>query len=71
MRTASVPQTASLQINQHSLKYARVYSDVARGAAFWFGNSIGLVEIAVNRGSAADALRLQIGQMVDFQFKPI
>ena len=66
VRAASVPQTASLQINQHSLKYARVYSDVARGAAFWFGNSIGLVEIAVNRGSAADALGLQIGQTISF-----
>ena len=43
------------------LPFARVYSEAAEGAAFWYENSQGLVEIAVNRGSAAKLLGLKIG----------
>ncbi|MFN3919473.1 MAG: S-adenosyl-l-methionine hydroxide adenosyltransferase family protein [Methylohalobius sp.] len=47
------------------LSYARTFGEVAQGTAFWYGNSMGLVEIAVNLGSAAD-LGLKIGQRVDW-----
>jgi len=40
------------------------FSDVAPGEAFWYENSIGLVEIAVNRGSAAAVLDLHPGDPV-------
>ncbi len=48
----------------HLLRRARTFSDVAAGEAFWYENSIGLVEIAVNRGSAADILDLKPGDPV-------
>jgi S-adenosylmethionine hydrolase len=38
-----------------------VYSEIAEGAAFWYENSLGLVEIAVSCGSAAQLLGLKIG----------
>lgn len=41
--------------------YARTFSEVGAGRPFWYGNSIGLVEIAVNRGSAAQLLGLTVG----------
>ncbi len=47
------------------LPYARTFGEVAQGTAFWYGNSMELVEIAVNLGSAAD-LGLKIGQRVDW-----
>jgi S-adenosylmethionine hydrolase len=47
------------------LRRARTFSDVAAGEAFWYGNSIGLVEIAINRGSAADILDLKPGDPVN------
>jgi S-adenosylmethionine hydrolase len=48
-----------LLIGKRSLRYSRTFED-ARGA-FWFENSLGLVEIAVPRGSAARTLGLRIG----------
>jgi S-adenosylmethionine hydrolase len=46
------------------LNFARCYSDVPAGQAFWYENSLGLVEIAVNRGNAARALGLEVGTAV-------
>lgn len=44
-----------------ALPHARTFGEVQPGTAFWYGNSNGLVEIAVNRGSAAATLGLAIG----------
>jgi len=49
-----------------SLPRARTFCDVAEGEAFWYGNSQGLVEIAVNRGSAAARFGLAVGDPVPF-----
>jgi len=46
------------------LAYQRVFLEAGRGVPFWYENSLGLVEIAVNCGSAAKALGLHIGQAV-------
>ncbi len=40
---------------------ARTFGDVSEGKLFWYGNSIGLVELAVNRGSARQRLELMLG----------
>lgn len=55
---------ASLVVGARRLNYARVFSEVAEGEAFWYENSQGLVEIAVNCGSAAQLLGLKIGDEV-------
>jgi S-adenosylmethionine hydrolase len=46
------------------LPRARTFSDVEAGEAFWCENSIGLVELAVNGGSAAEALGIRVGDAV-------
>lgn len=46
------------------LEYAETFAQVAPGAAFWYVNSLGLVELAVNQGSAAALLGLQVGDRV-------
>ena len=46
-------------------RHARVFSDVQPGELFWYENSIGLVEIAANRASAA-ACSVCVGQSVRF-----
>ena len=51
-------------VGARRLAYARVFSEVAEGEAFWYENSQGLVEIAVNCGSAAQLLGLKIGDEV-------
>lgn len=65
MRAAAVADDARLRVAQTEVTRARVFSDVPEGQAFWYVNSIGLVEIAVNRGSAAAQLGLRPGHVVE------
>ncbi len=62
----NVSDSDLLCINGYELKKARVFGDVGLGEAFWYQNANGLVEIAVNQGSAAKALNLSIGDKLAF-----
>ena len=64
LRGSLLPQGARLVLSGRELRRARTFSDVQPGEAFWYENSNGLAEIAVNAGRAADALRLEIGSPV-------
>lgn len=55
-----------LRVGSHLLHYARVFSDLAEGESFWYPNSIGLVEIAMNCGHAAQALMINAGDEVEW-----
>ena len=61
LRAATLPVERSIGIGGEVLRYARVFSDVPPGAAFWYENANGLVEIAVNGGNAAAQLGLKPG----------
>ena len=61
IRASGIPREALLALGERRLSYARVFSKMAAGEAFWYENSQGLVEIAVNCGSAARLLGLKIG----------
>lgn len=55
-----------LQLSSGSLiSAARTFSDVAPGKGFWYANSLGLIEIAVNQGSAAERFELDIGTPIE------
>jgi len=43
---------------------ARTFSDVPLGQAFWYVNSIGLVEISIRNGSASGVLQVKVGDFV-------
>ena len=60
-RAAAVTDMAALRINGHALPRARTFTDVIPGTAFWYENSSGLVEIAVNRGRADRQLGIAVG----------
>lgn len=53
-----------LTVHGHRLGQARTFSAVEVGTAFWYCNSMGLVEVAVNQGRAATQLALEIGDPV-------
>lgn len=55
-----------LAVSHHVLPEAKTFCAVAHHAAFWYRNSAGLVEIAVNRDSARQALGLELGMPVRF-----
>lgn len=64
IRGSGASGEARLVVKGRELRYARVFAAVPLGAAFWYENSEGLVEIAVNRGSAANLLALEVGEPV-------
>ncbi|MFT5396888.1 MAG: S-adenosylmethionine hydrolase [Gammaproteobacteria bacterium] len=49
------------KISEEEVSSAETFSNVASGQAFWYVNSNGLIEIAVNEASASDSLSLSIG----------
>jgi S-adenosylmethionine hydrolase len=61
MRSTTVEPETVFNVNGHTLHHARTFSAVNEGAAFWYENSSGLVEFAVNRGRADVVLGLQLG----------
>ncbi|MEJ2577087.1 MAG: SAM-dependent chlorinase/fluorinase [Gammaproteobacteria bacterium] len=64
LRGSAVPSGAGLACGPHRLRPARVFGEVPAGEAFWYVNSCGLVEIAVNGGSAGQVLGLAVGDPV-------
>jgi S-adenosylmethionine hydrolase len=55
----------SLRAGGRRLRYVRTFDEAK--SPFWYENSMGLVEIASPRGSAARKLRLKIGSRVAWQ----
>jgi len=51
-------------VGERALRRARTFGDLPAGCPFWYENSNGLAEIAVNRGCADRALGLEIGTPV-------
>ena len=64
LRAADLEEGAVLEVGGRRLSWARTFSQVGIGEAFWYENSIGLVELAVNQGSAIDRLGLTLGMTV-------
>ncbi len=61
LRKAAVDPGTVFNVNGHRLRNARTFPDVEKGQAFWYENSSGLVEFAVNLGRADTMLGLQVG----------
>jgi S-adenosylmethionine hydrolase len=60
IRADMLPGNARLAVAGHVCERARTFSDRPPGTAFWYENSNGLVEIAVNQGRADRELGLAI-----------
>lgn len=64
VRACNLDQSTGIEVSGHTLQWAKTFSDVAVGQAFCYENANGLVEFAVNQGSAAGALNLSIGDNI-------
>jgi S-adenosylmethionine hydrolase len=64
VRASMVDASRLLSVNGHSLKSAQTFSDVGAGEAFWYANSNGLLELAVNRGRADQVLGIGVGTVI-------
>jgi hypothetical protein len=65
LRAAALPPNARLALAGHILERERTFSDRPQGSAFWYENSNGLAEIAVNQGRADRDLGLSTGSPVE------
>jgi S-adenosylmethionine hydrolase len=64
IRGYAVKKESSIFLGQHKLNWARTFSNVSPGQGFWYENSIGLVELAMNQDNAAVQYALKIGASV-------
>ena len=65
LRAVTLPRNTRLATAGRILEHAVTFSDRPLGTAFWYENSNGLVEIAVNQGRADRDLGLAIGVPVE------
>jgi S-adenosyl-L-methionine hydrolase (adenosine-forming) len=65
LRALMLPRDARLIATGRVLEPARTFSDRPTGTPFWYENSNGLVEIAVNQGRADRELGLAIGVPIE------
>ena len=66
-RKSSIAEHQVLAINGHIIRPAKAFYTVPKGHPFWYENSCGLIEIAVNSGRADELLRLTPG--VEFHWQ--
>jgi S-adenosylmethionine hydrolase len=64
LRGDDVADSALLRLGSRVLTYARTFSAVTPGKAFWYRNSCGLVEVAMNGGSARERLGVGVGAAI-------
>jgi S-adenosylmethionine hydrolase len=57
----------TLCVNGYSLRQAETFCSVPMGQAFWYRNSMGLIEISVNQGRADRELGLTLGTIISFK----
>jgi S-adenosylmethionine hydrolase len=67
LRANAVFESALLCAGRQRITHARTFSAVPAGKAFWYVNSNGLVEIAVNGGRADQTLGLAVGSEIAVQ----
>ena len=63
----AVPADARVHAAGQLFKHSETFGFVGKGEGFWFNNSVGLLELAVNRGNASANFGLQVGDAVQVQ----
>jgi S-adenosylmethionine hydrolase len=63
----SVPSDARVSAAGQLFRHGDSFGFVGKGEGFWFINSVGLLELAINRGNAASEFGLQVGDPVQVQ----
>lgn len=69
LNASAVDPRAMIICAGHMISAATTFGSVPAGQAFWYGNSSGLVEIAVNQGNARQQFSLQAGMALGLEPK--
>ncbi len=67
MDAASIPVSRKLSLAGQLISHATTFSDVTPGTGFWYENSLGLLEIAINQGRANEVFKAAIGDAFGLQ----
>jgi hypothetical protein len=65
IRAETLDETTQLSAAGQTFRHAPTFAAAEEGAPFWYGNSIGLVELAANRRSVAEVCGIVPGDRVD------
>jgi S-adenosylmethionine hydrolase len=65
IRAKSIKNDRIIKVTDQEITFETTFSDVQTGQVFWYENSNGMVEIAVNKSNAAENLSLAVGSKVD------
>lgn len=63
----ALPTNSHVDAGGKQFRHSDSFGFVGKGEGFWFMNSVGLLELAVNRGSAAAVFGLKVGDPVQVQ----
>ena len=66
LRFDHLPEGVRLRIGKKPVNFARTFSDVPESSALAYRNSNGLLEIAVNKGNAAEYFNVSVGEHILF-----
>lgn len=64
IRGAGLPTGSRVTAKGGEFRHAESFGFVGKGEGFWFVNSVGLLELAINRGNVAEMLGLTLGDVV-------
>ena len=60
----AVDPASVLRLSSQDIHYAQKFADVSPNQGFWYKNSMGLIEVAVNQGNAQSQYQFDIGSPV-------
>ncbi len=64
LRASALSRDDAVEAAGRSCAFRRTFAEAEGGVAFWYENANGLVELALNQGSAAQRLGLAVGMQV-------
>lgn len=64
LRAAQFDDESEIEVGKNAVARAKTFSDVPKGRAFWFENSNGMVELAINMGNASQTLGIKLGDKI-------
>jgi len=64
MQASDLAKDSRVRVDGREIAYARTFCAVPPGQAFWYENSFGLMELAINQGNAHHTLGLGLGDRV-------
>ncbi len=64
LRASAIDVESVIEVGGMTIRYARTFSEAPPGRPFWYANSLGLLEIAMNQDNAARRLDLRPGDAV-------